>query len=389
MRSLEEVGAARSIVIDEDGRILAGNGTAEAAAQIGIDKVKVVEADGNTIIAVRRRGLTPAQKTALALYDNRTSDLSEFDPDILAGMLAEGVDLSPFFYDDELKSILIEADDYGKASTEEGEGELPDTVTIRCQEGQIWSLGEHRLAVGDSRDERLVERLFADRQCRMTWTDPPYGVDDAAKNASLNERDKGHRIQTPIKGDKGTDKQTEDLVTASLKLACDHSCPGGALYLASPTGNLLPLFITAMTKSGFDFRWQLVWVKNQFVLGRSDYHFRHENILYGWKTNGPHFFVEDHTLDSVFEFDQPNVSDRLPTMKPIGLVMEMIKNSSKVGEIIYDCFLGSGTTLVACERLDRICYGCERDLKYASLVLSRWEEESGRIATLEGQNASE
>jgi DNA modification methylase len=146
---------------------------------------------------------------------------------------------------------------------------------------------------------------------------------------------------------------------------------GSSAYACVPGGPLLPQFIAAFNSSGFTFHASLVWVKSQFVLGRSDYNCSHEIILYGWRENGAHYFIDDRTQRSVFEVDKPHVSELHPTQKPIELISRMMVNSSRPGEIVYDPFAGSGSTLVAAHQLGRISYGCEIDPSYLAVTLER------------------
>jgi DNA modification methylase len=244
-------------------------------------------------------------------------------------------------------------------------------------------MGEHRLVCGDCTKAETVAALFGDRQARMVWTDPPYGVSYADKNEFLNSLDWGNRIQEPIANDHMTDEATEALARDALTLMAQHGLPGAACYVACPAGTPLPHFIAAVAASGFTYHHSLVWVKQQFVLGRCDYHYRHEVILYGWKPDAGHYFVDDHTLDSVFEVDKPHRSEDHPTMKPVALVAQMIANSSKPGDVVADPFLGSGTTLVAAEQLGRVCYGIEIEPRYVDVAVRRWQNATQRRATLE------
>jgi DNA modification methylase len=152
------------------------------------------------------------------------------------------------------------------------------------------------------------------------------------------------------------------------------------VYVACPAGTPLPISIGAFIGSGLDFHWQLVWLKDQLVLSRADYHFRHENILYGWKPGAKHYFSNDRTQDSIFEIARPKASAEHPTMKPIELVGQMLKNSSKVGSIVLDLFGGSGSTLIACEKLDRRCFMMEIDEHYCDVIIKRWEQFTGKQA---------
>lgn len=166
-------------------------------------------------------------------------------------------------------------------------------------------------------------------------------------------------------------------------MACAHAEKGGAVYVACPAGTPLPHFIAAVAASGYTFKHSLVWVKQQFVLGRCDYHYRHETILYGWKEDGAHYFVDDHTKDSVFEVDKPHRSEEHPTMKPVELVAQMVANSSRPGETVADPFLGSGTTLIACEQLGRKCVGIELAEKYVDVAVQRYQRMTHQPAILE------
>ncbi len=239
--------------------------------------------------------------------------------------------------------------------------------------GQGWQIGPHRLICGDCRLPAVVRRLWAgsERKIRLVWTDPPYGVDYSSKNEALNATDRGSRVQRPIENDALTPEDTGALFTEALAACIPFAEPGASIYATVPGGPLLPYFISAMNASGFICRWSLVWIKQQFVIGRGDYHMRHEPILYGWIENGPHYFSEDRTQDSVFEVDKPHVSDLHPTTKPVELIARMIANSSRPGELVYDPFSGSGSTLLAAHQLGRVGYGVELYPGYVAVILER------------------
>lgn len=239
--------------------------------------------------------------------------------------------------------------------------------------GQVWRIGAHGMLCGDCRDEPEVGRLWADGgpKIRMVWTDPPYGVSYASKNKFLNKTDRGNRIQKEIANDSLTPEQTEALFADALLAAVPQCEAGAALYATVPGGPLYGRFVAGLERAGFSFRAGLVWVKNQFVIGMSDYHYRHEPILYGWLDNGAHYWNGDRSHDSVFEVDKPRVSDMHSTSKPVELVAKMILNSSRPGELVYDPFCGSGSTIVAAHQLGRIGYGCEIDPCYVAVALER------------------
>jgi DNA modification methylase len=239
--------------------------------------------------------------------------------------------------------------------------------------GQAWEIGRHRLICGDCTNEATVGHLLGDGgpKLRMVWTDPPYGVDYAGKNAYLNRTDRGNRIQRPIENDGLTPEETGALFRAALAAAIPHCASGACCYATVPSGPLLVHFIQAFNASGFDFRHLLVWVKQHFVIGMADYHYRHEPILYGWLTDGAHYFGGDRSQDSVFEFDKPQINDLHPTCKPSELIAPMVANSSRAGDVIYDPFLGSGSTLVAAQQLGRVGRGVEILPEYVAVALER------------------
>jgi len=375
--ALHEVGAARSIVVDEDNMILAGNGVYEAAVEAGIQNVQVVEADGETIIAVKRSNLTDEQKRRLAYFDNRTAELADWNIEQIVADLENGVDLDGIFGEDELKEMLDGFAD-GLLGEDAPEPQIDKAEELRekwaVSVGDLWAIpsqkgdGVHKIICGDCTDAEVVERVMDGEKVEMVWTDPPYGVKYGDKLESANPM--GYRVRT-IENDDLVPDELEEFIRAAFTLAAQSSVPAGVIYAACPPGTPLPTAIAAFTESGFEFRWQLVWVKDQLVLSRADYHFRHENILYGWKPDGAHYFVDDRTQDSVFEIPRPKVSEEHPTMKPVELVEALVRNSSKSSDIVYDPFLGSGTTLVACERLGRLGRGIEISPAYTAVSLQR------------------
>jgi DNA modification methylase len=253
--------------------------------------------------------------------------------------------------------------------------EIADELRAKwnTEPGQIWKADPHRVICGDSTDQAVVARLWDGNKarCRLVWTDPPYGVDYASKNAYLNKTDRGNRIQRPIQNDKLSPEQTGLLFKSALQAVFTQCEPGASCYATVPSGPLLVYFIQAFDASGFEFKHMLVWIKHQFVIGLADYHHRHEPILYGWLPNGAHYFCGDRSQDSVFEVDRPQVSDLHPTTKPVALISRMIANSSQPNEVVYDPFAGSGSAILAAHQLGRVGYGCELDPAYVAVILER------------------
>lgn len=241
----------------------------------------------------------------------------------------------------------------------------------RTELGQLWQAGPHRIIAGNCCDKAVVERLWADGSppLRTIWTDPPYGVSYGEKSNWVNEH-RGGPGRRPIENDSLKPPELQKLFATALGFGREHAIPGAAVYATVPSV-YLKYFIQGLEDGGFSFRHCLIWLKDTFVMGRADYHYRHEPILYGWLENGPHYFVDDRTLDSVFEIDRPMASDLHPTTKPVELIAKMIANSSRAGELVYDPFAGSGSTIVAAHQLGRIGYGCELDPGYVAVQLER------------------
>jgi DNA modification methylase len=370
--ALREVGAARSIVVDETGTILAGNATVTAAAQAGIDQVRIVEADGAELIAVRRSGLTSEQKRRLALLDNRTAELAEWDTDVLAS-LAEDTDLSGLWDPDELAELLAGETPPGQLLGDpEDVPDLPaDPVT---QSGDLWLLGTHQLLCGDATKREDQDRLMAGEQASCLWTDPPYGVSytGRTKDALTLANDDAAGL--------------EGLLRASFTHVTDVLVPGAAFYIAHPAGPLSLVFLQVVTELGWKLRQTLVWVKDRLVLGHSDYHYRHEPILYGClpgggrRGRGAAGWYGDDAQTSVFEIARPSASPDHPTSKPVALVATMLGNSTKPKDVVLDPFGGSGSTLIACEQLGRNARLLELDPRYCDVVVQRWEALTGQTA---------
>jgi hypothetical protein len=241
----------------------------------------------------------------------------------------------------------------------------------RTERGQRWQCGPHRLICGDSTDQTVLARLYGDTalRARMLFLDVPYGVNYGAKTEWTNHH-RGGPKRRPIENDSLKPTELQKLFAAALNVARAYALPGAAIYATVPSV-FLKYFIQGLEDGGFSYRHCLIWIKQSFVLGRSDYHYRHEPILYGWLENGPHYFIDDRTQDSVFEVDRPMVSDLHPTTKPIALIAKMVANSSRPGELVYDPFAGSGSTILAAHQLGRIGYGCEIDPAYLAVALER------------------
>lgn len=371
-RSLQQYGAGRSILASSDGVILAGNKTYQKAQELGIP-IREIESDGKTLFVIKRTDLNYDDPRAkeLGIADNRTSELGlEWDADVLQAFMDDGIDLEQFWFPEEMEDVLAGEDDepMGGNTDPDDIPDVPEEPTTKP--GDLWLLGRHRLLCGDSTVVTDVDRLMDGTKADMVFTDPPYGVSYVGKTKDALT------IENDSLGDDGTRALVRDaLAIAPLK-------PGGAFYVCSPPGNTETAFRLAIAEAGHELRQCLVWVKQQFVMGRQDYHWRHESILYGWADGAAHYFVDDRTQDTVWEIDRPHRNADHPTMKPVELIEKALQNSSKRGDIVLDLFGGSGSTLIACEQTGRDARLMELDPHYCDVIIRRWEDYTGETVTL-------
>jgi DNA modification methylase len=263
----------------------------------------------------------------------------------------------------------------------------PDAVSdppkeAKTHRGQIWGLGAHRLMCGDSTSVEDVAAVMAGISADMVFSDPPYGVSYADKNEFLNSLDKGNRVQTEIKND----HMAVDDMQAFWLLAFENmkkaASDQASYYITGPQGGELLAMMMMIDRSGWQLKHMIIWAKNNHVLGRCDYNYKHEPILFGWKQSGTHKFYGPANETSLWTIDKPLKNDLHPTMKPVELVERCIHNSTLPGEVVLDLFLGSGTTLIAAEKTGRVCYGMELSEHYCDVIIKRWEDFTGGKAVL-------
>jgi DNA modification methylase len=381
--SLKRYGAARSIVIDEDDRILAGNGTVEQAKAAGISKVRVIETDGDEIIAVRRKGLTDQDKIGLAIADNRTADLAEWDAEMLRQLDAE-YDLTPWFFEDEIPVEEVVPPE-GLTDPDDVPDVPEEPVT---KPGDLYILGNHRLLCGDSTDVKAVERLMDGAKADMWITDPPYnvalGMDETPEEAKKrNRRTDGKVVQNDSKDDVDFRQFLVDAYTA----ANTTLRPGAVFYIwHGPSEGYA--FYGAAHDIGWKVRQCLAWLKSSPIMGRQDYQWQHEACLYGWTEGAAHYWGSDRKQTTVLQFDKPSRSKDHPTMKPVALFEYQIANSTRPNHSVLDSFGGSGTTLIACERLLRRAHLMELDPAYCDVIVKRWENYTGNTALLHREDGA-
>lgn len=369
--SLKRYGAARSIVIDEDGRILAGNGTVEGAKAAGINKLRVIEAEGDELIAVRRAGLTEDEKVGLALADNRSSDLSDWDHEMLR-QLSEEHDLTPWFEDDELLAEVLE--------TVEGNTD-PDDVPEPPAEpttkpGDLWILGNHRLLCGDSTNPQHVERLMDGQKADMVFTDPPYGV---SYEGGHNKKKRNQIKNDALEGGDLTNLFADALASA-LAVTSDHA----AFYIWFASGKSVETF-ASFANLPLDLRAVIQWYKVRSGLGAfmAQYIPNCEPCIYAFKSGCTPQWFGPSDEKTVWELQKESKNEFHPTQKPVELPRRALRNSSKPGQFILDLFGGSGATLIACEQDHRQARLMELDPAYCDVIVKRWEDFTGKKATLE------
>ena len=354
--SLREFGFINPVIIDRDFGVIAGHGRILAAKEEGIEEVPCVFVDY----------LTEAQKKAYILADNRMALDAGWDEELLRieieSLQGEDFDVGlTGFTDDELYKLFGEEK---KAKDDDFDLSTALEKAAFVKPGDIWTVGRHRLVCGDATSADDVAKLMNGKRANLVVTDPPYGV--SFKSAS------GLTIQN----DSMKNDEFYQFLLASLKNMADNLEPGGSAYVFHADTEGLN-FRRAFIDAGFHLAGCCIWAKNSLVLGRSDYQWQHEPVLYGFLKNGKHNWYSDRKQTTLWNYDKPSRNANHPTSKPLDLLGYPIGNSSQENGIIIDTFGGSGSTLMACEQTNRICYTMELDEKYASVILRRYVEDTG------------
>ena len=363
--SIVEFGFTNPILAGSDGVIVAGHGRLAAAQKLGLDTVPVVVLDH----------LTPTQRRALIIADNRIAENAGWDDAMLRielqSLQEDGFNLDITGFDaDALAEIMA-----GEETTVDGQTDddaVPEVpVTPISRPGDVWELGKHRLVCGDATDPKSYELLMAEAQADMVFSDPPYNVDYAN-----SAKDKMRGKDRPILNDNLGDGFYDFLLAAMTPML---SRCGGAVYVAMSSSELDTLQ-SAFRAAGGKWSTFIIWAKNTFTLGRADYQRQYEPILYGWPEGQNRHWCGDRDQGDVWNIKKPQKNDLHPTMKPVELVERAIRNSSRPGDIVLDPFGGSGTTLIAAEKSGRIGWLIELDPKYVDVIVRRWQDWSGQEA---------
>ncbi len=361
--SIQEFSFRQPIVVDKDGVIVCGHTRWQAAQKLGLEQVPVHVAEN----------LTPAQVRAYRLLDNRSHEEADWDDELLGLELLDlkgmGIDMDLTGFDmPEIDDLLSRIDIQGGLTDVDAIPDVPDIPVSRP--GDMWLLGNHRVLCGDATSIIDVNRLLEGGKADMVFCDPPYSVAYTGKTSR----------KLTIKND--------DLGAGFfdfLRDACANmlAVTTGAIYICMSSSELHTLF-KAFTEAGGHWSTFIIWAKNHFTLGRSDYQRQYEPILYGWPNGTAHYWCGDRDQGDVWSVDKPSVNDLHPTMKPVELVQKAIRNSSKSRGLVFDPFGGSGSTLIACETTGRDARVIEIDPRYVDVIVKRWQDHTGRKAVLEG-----
>lgn len=362
--SIKEFGWTNPILVDEDGGIIAGHGRLLAAQRLKMDEVPTIQ-----IV-----GLSEAQRRALVLADNKLALNAGWDIDLLKVELGDlneqGFDIAlTGFSVDELSKLLAPAGTEGLTDPDDTPEVPAEPVS---KPGDVWVCGPHRVMCGSSLEQTAVDKLCAGQAVDMLLTDPPYNVAYTGKTKEA----------LTIKNDSMDDQSFRDFLRDAF-VSADTVMKAGAVFYIWHADSEGYNFRGACKDANWKVRQCLIWRKNSMVMGRQDYHWQHEPCLYGWKEGASHLWASDRKQTTILDFDRPSRSEDHPTMKPVALFEYQLLNNTKGGDIVLDSFGGSGTTLIAAEKNGRVARLMELDPKYVDVIVQRWQEFTGKQATLE------
>ena len=357
--SLREFGFVNPVIIDADNNVIAGHGRLMAAKEEGFTEVPCVLVDY----------LSEAQKKAYILADNRYAQDAGWDEELLRIEIEalEGMDFDVSltgFDEDEIADLFADEDSTG---AEDDDFDLSDALEKAAfvERGDVWVVGRHRLMCGDATSKEDVDTLMDGKKANLILTDPPYNVAFESSDG------------LSIKNDKMENDKCYEFLLQAFKNMAEHLEKGGSAYVFHADTEGLN-FRKAFIDAGFHLSGCCIWVKNSLVLGRSDYQWQHEPVLYGFLQNGKHYWSKaaGRSQTTIWNFDKPKKNKNHPTSKPLDLLAYPIGNSSQENAIVVDTFGGSGSTLMTCEQTNRVCFTMELDEKYASVILRRYVEDT-------------
>jgi len=362
--SIKEFGFNNPILLDEHNGIIAGHGRLAAAQKLSMKLVPTI-----TLV-----GLTEAQRKAYVIADNKLTENGGWDYDLLAVEIERlkelDVDIDLTGFDPTELDTILEPEVVEGLTDEDEVPEAPEEPITK--QGDVWILGNHRLMCGDSTRIDSVERLMNGRKADMWLTDPPYNVAYEGKTKEA----------LTIKNDRMEDAGFRQFLCDSYT-AADAVMKSGAVFYIWHADSEGYNFRGAAKDAGWTVRQCLIWKKQAMVMGRQDYHWKHEPCLYGWKDGAAHLWATDRKQTTVLEFDRPNRNAEHPTMKPVELFEYQMLNNTKGSDAILDSFGGSGTTIIAAEKNGRDGFLMELDPKYCDVIVDRWQSFTGKTAQLE------
>ena len=365
--SIKEWGWTTPVLIDEGGEVIAGHGRILAARKLGIDEVPCMTA----------KGWTKAQKQAYVLADNQLAQNAGWDPDLLKvemqDLSGQGFDLDLIGFGDDMLANLLAEPTAGLTDEDEVPDAPDDPVTV---EGDVWLLGKHRLMCGDSTSVDAVNKLLNGVEPHLMVTDPPYGVEYDA-----DWRNKALRADGSAVGGRAIGKvRNDDNADWSEAWAL---FPGDVAYIWH-AGNKAHIVASSLNDAGFNIRAQIIWAKNNMVIGRGDYHPKHEPCWYAVRKGKKGHYCGGRKQTTVWDIDKPMKSETgHSTQKPVECMKRPVENNSSPGQAIYEPFSGSGTTIIACEMTARCCYAMELNPSYVDMAIMRWQNFTGEEAVHE------
>ena len=359
--SIKEWGWTTPVLVDDTGQIIAGHGRIMAARKLGMAEVPVIVAEG----------WTDAQKRAYVIADNKLALNAGWDNELLALELGElgdlGFDLDlTGFTDEEIAALMPVELEPGLTDPDDAPAVQENSITVP---GDVWIMGKHRLLCGDSTSVSDLEKLTDGQLVDMWLTDPPYNVAYEGKTKDALK----------IQNDAMEDDKFRQFLRDAYVSADTVMKPGAVFYIwhADSEGYN---FRGAAQDAGWKVRQCLIWKKSSMVMGRQDYHWKHEPCLYGWKEGAGHLWATDRKQTTILEFEKPTRNGEHPTMKPVALFEYQMLNNTKGGDIVLDSFGGSGTTLIAADKNGRVARIMELDPKYCDVIIKRWQDFTGKIA---------
>lgn len=367
--SIKEFGFKNPIIIDQKNTIRAGHGRFMAAQKLNLQVVPCLRGD-----------LSEIQWKAFVIADNRLAEKAGWDNDLLKLELQE-LNLEQFdvaitgFDMDDLASFMGPDEPQG-GRTDADDTPEPDETKVICRPGDLWTLGNHKLICGDATDPEVLKRLVGEEKVAMWLTDPPYNVAYEGKTEDA----------LTIQNDHMTDADFRTFLFQAYKAADGVMAPGAVFYIWHADSEGFN-FRGAARDVGWKVRQCLIWQKQTLVMGRQDYHWKHEPCLYGWKEGAAHYWASDRKQTTILEFDKPARNGEHPTMKPVALFAYQLGNNTRKGDLVLDSFGGSGTTLIAAEQLGRKARLCELDPKYCDVIIRRFQAFTGQQAIREDQRA--